>query len=118
MGLYVTIVTTPFTTILDDLDETAVVQLLATGCLAATYQDSPVTDYYVKQSPGRFEVGGSVVFPAPEGIAVRKNNAALFRAIQTAYQQLLLKWGSTSEALTAVTRRLPDAWCRLLPCSS
>lgn len=108
-------------------DQTAVVQLLATGRVVATYQDSPVTDYYVKQSPGRFEVGGSVVFPAPEGIAVRKNDSALFRAIQTAYQQvkaagtyqqLLLKWGLTSEGLTAVARRLNDVSCRFLPCSS
>src|ERR1051326_3236603 len=108
-------------------DQTAVIQLLASNRVVATYQDSPVTDYYVKQSPDQFEVGGSVVFPAPEGIAVRKNDAALFSAIQTAYQQvkaagtyhqLLLKWGLTDEELTAVARRLNEVSCRFLPCSS
>src|SRR5438067_2036598 len=76
-------------------------------------------EYIVKQSPGQFEVGGSVVFPSPEGIAVRKNEASLFSAIQRAYQQvktagtyrqLLLKWGLTNEELTAVDRRLKESY--------
>ena len=95
-------------------DQTAVIQLLVDKRVAATYQDSPVTDYYVKQNPDKFEAGGSVFATAPEGIAVRKNDASLFNAIQTAfnqlkaagaYHQLILKWGLTSEAISAVNRR-------------
>lgn len=90
-------------------DQTAVIQLLATKRAVATYQDAPVTDYYVKQSPDQFEVGGSVLSTGPEGIAVRKNDAAMLNALQTAYNQLkangtyhqlILKWGLTNEELT------------------
>jgi polar amino acid transport system substrate-binding protein len=96
-------------------DQTAVIQLLATHRVVATYQDSPVTDYYSKQNPGQFEVGGSVFAPGPEGIAVRKDASSLFNAIQTAYkqvkaagtyQQLITKWGLTNEELAAVDPRL------------
>ncbi len=99
-------------------DQTAVIQLLVNHRVAATYQDSPVTDYYTKQNPGQFEVGGSVVFAGPEGIVVRKNDPSMFNAIQTAfnqiktagtYHQLILKWGLTNEELAAVDRRLNDA---------
>ena len=96
-------------------DQTAVIQLLANNRVVATYQDSPVTDYYIKQNPSQFEVGGSVFGAGPEGIVVRKNDPSMFNAIQTAYNQLkaagtyhqlILKWGLTSEELTAVDRRL------------
>ncbi len=96
-------------------DQTAVVQLLATNRVVATYQDSPVTDYYAKQNPDKYEVGGSVFAQGPEGIAVRKNDSSMFNAIQTAYnqlkaagtyQQLILKWGLVNEQLSAVDRRL------------
>jgi polar amino acid transport system substrate-binding protein len=95
-------------------DQTAVIDLLTHHSVVATYQDSPVTDYFVKQDPGQFEVGGSVFAPAPEGIAVRKNASSLFNAIQTAYnqlksagtyQQLINKWGLANEELAAVDRR-------------
>ena len=96
-------------------DQTAVIQLLANNRVVATYQDSPVTDYYIKQNPGQFEGGGSVFDPGPEGIVVRKNDPSIFIAIQAAYNQLkaagtyhqlILKWGLTSEELTAIDRRL------------
>jgi polar amino acid transport system substrate-binding protein len=96
-------------------DQTAVIQLLATNRVVATYQDSPVTDYYIKENPGQFEAGGSVFDPGPEGIVVRKNDPSMFNAIQTSYNhlksagtyhQLILKWGLTSEEFTAVDRRL------------
>jgi len=105
----------PAITMIGLQDQTAVIQLLATNRVVATYQDSPVTDYYAKQNPGQFEAGGSVVFPGPEGIVVRKNDSSLFNAIQAAYNQLktagtyhqlILKWGLTNEELTAVDRRL------------
>ena len=96
-------------------DQTAVIQLLANNRVVATYQDSPVTDYYIKQNPSQFEVGGSVFGAGPEGIVMRKNDPSMFNAIQTAYNQLkaagtyhqlILKWGLTNEELTAVDRRL------------
>lgn len=90
-------------------DQTAVVQLLATNRVVATYQDSPVTDYYNKLNPGRFQVGGSVVNAAPEGIVIRKGDTSMFNAVQAAfnavksdgtYTQLINKWGLTSGAIS------------------
>jgi polar amino acid transport system substrate-binding protein len=66
--------------------QTDVIQLLATGRVVATYQDSPVTDYYNKINPGQFEVGGSVVDAAPYGITVRKGDTAMLTAMQKAFQ--------------------------------
>ncbi len=95
-------------------DQTAVVQLLATNRVVATYQDSPVTDYYIKQNPGQFEVGGSVVNAAPEGIVIRKGDTSMFNAVKAAfdslkadgtYKKLIDKWGLTSEAISLIDRR-------------
>ncbi len=108
----------PAITIIALQDQTAVIQLLATHRVVATYQDSPVTDYYSKQHPEQFEVGGPVVFAGPEGIAVRKNDPSTFNAIQTAYNhlkaagtyhQLILKWGLTNEEIAMIDRRLNAA---------
>ena len=96
-------------------DQTAVVQLLATNRVVATYQDSPVTDYYIKQNPGQFQVGGSVINAAPEGIVIRKGDTSMFTAVQTAfnglkadgtYKNLIDKWGLTSEAISMMDRRI------------
>jgi polar amino acid transport system substrate-binding protein len=82
-----------------------VVALLAEKRVAATYQDSPVTDYYIQQYPGQFTVGGSIIDAAPEGIAVRKGDTQMLIAMQTAfdvlkingtYHKLIVKWGLTS----------------------
>lgn len=90
-------------------NQTDVIQLLVTKRVVATYQDSPVTDYYNKLHPGQFSVGGSVVNAAPEGIVVRKGDTAMFNAIQTAFNQLkangtytslIQKWGLTNEAIS------------------
>lgn len=78
-------------------DQTAVVQLLVQGRVDATYQDSPVTDYYNSLNPGQFEVGGSVVNAAPEGIAVRKNDKSMFDAIQASFN--LMKSNGTYNSL-------------------
>lgn len=96
-------------------DQTAVVQLLATNRVDATYQDSPVTDYYILQNPGQFEVGGAVVNAAPEGIAVRKGDTSMLNAVQTAFNQLkaagtydalFKKWGlSDSQKMALMDRR-------------
>ena len=82
-------------------DQTAVIQLLINHRVDATYQDSPVTDYYIKQNPGQFEIGGTVVNAAAEGIAVRKGDASMLGAMQAAftavksdgtYDSLFAKW--------------------------
>ena len=95
-------------------DQTAVIQLLANHRVVATYQDSPLTDYYNKLNPGQFTVGGTVVNAGPEGIAVRKGDTSMFNAVQTAYNQLkasgayhslILKWGFTSEEISLIDRR-------------
>jgi polar amino acid transport system substrate-binding protein len=96
-------------------DQTAVIQLLASHRVVATYQDSPLTDYYNKLNPGQFTVGGSVVNAGPEGIAVRKGDTSMLNAVQTvfnqlkasgAYHSLILKWGFTSEELSVIDHRV------------
>ncbi|HEU5345131.1 MAG TPA: ABC transporter substrate-binding protein [Ktedonobacterales bacterium] len=100
----------PAITIVAMQDQNGVVQMLATNAVVATYQDSPVTDYYVKQQPDQYAVGGAVVFPAPEGIAVRKGDTAMAIAVEDAfdllkgagdYHKLIAKWGLASAELTA-----------------
>jgi len=95
-------------------DQTAVIQLLASNRVVATYQDSPLTDYYNKLNPGQFSVGGSVVNAGPEGIVVRKGNTSMFNAVQTAFNQLktsgvyhslIQKWGFTSEEISLIDRQ-------------
>ena len=66
-------------------DQTAVIQLLVNKRVDATYQDSPVTDYYIKQNPGQFEIGGTVVNTVPEGIAVRKGDTSMLNAMEAAF---------------------------------
>ena len=96
-------------------DQTAVVQLLANNSVVATYQDSPVTDYYIKLNPGQFETGGSVVNAGQEGIAIRKGDASMFNAVKAAFDQtkadgtyhsLILKWGLTNEEISMVDKRI------------
>jgi polar amino acid transport system substrate-binding protein len=96
-------------------DQTAVLQLMVNKRVDAIYQDSPVTDYYAKQNPGQFEVGGSVVGGGLEGIVIRKGDTSMFNAVKTAfgqlktdgtYHKLILKWGMTHEELTAVDPRV------------
>ena len=94
--------------------QTDVVQLLVNRRVVATYQDSPVTDYFNKLNPGMFEVGGSVVNAAQEGIAVRKGDTSMLNALQAAftsvktdgtYTKIVQQWGVTSGALAMVDRR-------------
>ncbi len=95
-------------------NQTDVIQLLATNRVVATYQDSPVTDYYIKLHPGQFAVGGSVIGAGPEGIVIRKGDTSMLTAVQTAFNQLkadgtyhklILNWGLTDEEITSVIDR-------------
>ncbi len=97
-------------------DQTAVIQLLANNRVVATYQDSPVTDYFIKQNPGHFDVGGSVANAGLEGIVIRKGDTSMFNAVQAAfnaiksdgtYRVIINKWGLTNEAISAIERRNP-----------
>jgi polar amino acid transport system substrate-binding protein len=97
--------------------QTAVIQLLATNRVVATYQDSPVTDYYLKMHSGQFDVGGSVINAAPEGIAVRKSDTSMLNAVKSAfnamksdgtYHTLIQKWGLTSGELSGSTSYMID----------
>lgn len=93
----------------------AVIQLLMNKQVVATYQDAPVTDYSIMQNPGRFEVGGPPINMNLEGIAIRKDDAATFKAVQAAftlvknngtYCALIKKWGLTSGVLTQNNHRI------------
>lgn len=95
-------------------NQTDVIQLLATNRVVATYQDSPVTDYYIQLHPGQFAVGGSVIGAGPEGIVVRKGDTSMFTAVQTAFNQLkadgtyhslIIKWNLADEELTSFIDR-------------
>jgi polar amino acid transport system substrate-binding protein len=95
-------------------NQTDVIQLLATNRVVATYQDSPVTDYYNKLHPGQFQVGGSVINAAPEGIVVRKGDTSMYNAVNAAFQQLrsdgtyhslIVKWGLLTGELTSMIER-------------
>lgn len=95
-------------------NQTDVINLLATNRVVATYQDSPVTDYYIKLNPGKFTVGGSVINAGPEGIVVRKGDTSMFNAVNTAFQQLrsngtyqnlINKWNLSDEELKSMIDR-------------
>jgi polar amino acid transport system substrate-binding protein len=77
--------------------QTEVIQLLVNNRVDATFQDSPVTDYYLKLNPGRFEIGGSIINAAPEGISVRKGDTSMFTAVQDAFKAV--KTNGTYDAL-------------------
>jgi polar amino acid transport system substrate-binding protein len=81
--------------------EDQVIQALQNGSVDATYQDSPVSGYYNNKAGGTFlEI--TTISPAPEGIVVRKDNAAFESAIKTVlkamqsdgtYDSILKNWG-------------------------
>ena len=91
--------------------QTDVVQQLVSGRVDATYQDSPVTDYFLGLNTGKVDQGPVTVAPAPEGIFVRKDNAALETALTKAlsdmradgtYKKILDKWHVTVDAFPAL----------------
>ena len=103
----------PSIQVLVSQDQMAVVQLLLNKHVVASYQDAPVTDYFIKQYPGHFEVGGPIINANLEGIAIRKDDTATFKAVQAAftlvkadgtYCSLIKKWGLTSGVLTQNNR--------------
>ncbi len=82
--------------------ENDVILQVVNGNADASYQDQPVTDYYISKNPGKTESGGITVSPAPQGIVMRKDNAPLETAITNAlqamrsdgtYLKILTNWG-------------------------
>jgi polar amino acid transport system substrate-binding protein len=81
--------------------DTDAVQKLKIGAVDAAMDDSPVAAFYVSQDPTSFDLGGTPVQSAPEGIAVDPTNKEVLLAIQQAmlaifadgtYHKLLVKW--------------------------
>jgi len=88
-------------------DENLVILQVVNGAADASYQDSPVTSYYVSQHPEKLEIGPVTVSPSPEGIVMRKDNKALEDAVTAAlaamrtdgtYLRILKHWGEETGA--------------------
>jgi ABC-type amino acid transport substrate-binding protein len=91
-----------------------VVQLLKDRRVVATYQASATSDYFIKLNPGYFAVGGPIYKTGLEGIAINKDNTALYQAMQATlermktdmtYQHLVQKWGLVNEEIAGVDHR-------------
>jgi polar amino acid transport system substrate-binding protein len=85
--------------------DTEALEQLRKGTVDLHFTDSPVAAYEVKQEPTALQVVSPVLEVAPEGIAVRKDDAEMLNAIQQAfkaiendgtYDRLLKKWGVAS----------------------
>ena len=92
-------------------DQSVVVQQIVSGSADASFQDSPVSGYYVSLNQGKVVQGPVPNDPnaavSPEGIVVRKDNAPFENAVKTAlatirsngdYKNILTKWGQLSGA--------------------
>jgi polar amino acid transport system substrate-binding protein len=55
---------------------------LLNGSADASFQDSPVSAYYVKLNAGKLDQVANLISPAPEGIVVRNDNAPFENAIK------------------------------------
>ena len=94
-------------TIVNNDDQGLVVQQVLNGRADATYQDEPVTIYYVFLNKSKLENGPRTVAPSPQGIVVRKDNKPLEDAITAAlcstqkdgtYKRILESWQASGEA--------------------
>jgi polar amino acid transport system substrate-binding protein len=95
--------------ILHFADQSVVVQQIVSGSADASYQDSPVSGYYVTQNSGKVEQGPVPTDqqPSPQGIVVRKDNAPFENAVKAAldairtdgtYKSILTQWGQLDSA--------------------
>jgi polar amino acid transport system substrate-binding protein len=81
---------------------------LSSGRAQVSMADSPVADYQVKLSDGKFKLVGTPYGTAPYGIAVPKNSGLaqpLLTALKAliadgSYQKILAKWGVQDGAIT------------------
>lgn len=92
-------------------DQAVVVLQVVNGSADASFQDSPVSGYYVEQNAGKVVAGpipnDANATVAPEGIVVRKDNQPFEDAVKAAlasmrtdgsYASILAKWGQTTGA--------------------
>ncbi len=99
--------------------EEDVINDVINGRAVASYQDQPVTDYYLSLHPGKLERGYLTAGSSgTEGIVVRKDNAALEQSLKTAlnnmvqdgtYQRIMAAWGQTQLACLALPGGCPPA---------
>lgn len=94
-------------TVVSNDDQTIVVQQVLNGRADASYQDQPVTGYYVSLHKTQLEDAGVTVQPSPEGLVMRKDNPDLETAIKAAldsmradgtYLRILTQWGEQNLA--------------------
>jgi polar amino acid transport system substrate-binding protein len=62
--------------------DTDAANALKTGRVDAYFGDAPVVAYYISQDPSSFAFGGNPVNPIPVGIAVRKSDKDLSKALK------------------------------------
>jgi polar amino acid transport system substrate-binding protein len=91
----------PITLVSND-DQGVVVDQVLNGRADASYQDQPVTDYYVSLHKSQLVDSGITIQPSPEGIVMRSDNTALESAMKSAlasmrsdgtYLRILTGWG-------------------------
>ena len=61
---------------------------LKKGNVEIHFTDSPVAAYEVQKDPSNLKISGGIIEVAPEGIALRKNDAALADPVTAAFNQI------------------------------
>jgi polar amino acid transport system substrate-binding protein len=88
--------------------DTDAANALKTGKVDAYFGDAPVVANYVSKDPKSFTFGGAAVNPIPVGIAIRKDDTGLQKAIKQGVDKMyadgsmtkiLGKWKMSSTAL-------------------
>lgn len=77
---------------------------VSSGRAQLGFADTPVADYQVKKSQGKFKLVGAAYAPAPYGLAIAKSTkltsaihaAVLYLVKHGTYGQIFKKWGLTS----------------------
>lgn len=101
-------------TVMSETSEAGVIKLLQQGTVQATYQDTPVANYYMGLNQGQFVAVAIVSNTPDEGIVIRKGDNVMLKAVQTAFNQLkqdktysklITMWGLTQEELAVIDRR-------------
>ena len=101
-------------TIMQETSEAGVIQLLLQGKVDATYQDTPVANYYNGLNQGKFVAVAIISNTPEEGIVIRKGDTLILNAVQAAfnqlkqdgiYESLITKWNLTNEAIAVIDQR-------------
>jgi polar amino acid transport system substrate-binding protein len=90
---------------------------VSSGRAQLGFADTPVADYQVKQSGGKFKIVGAAYAPAPYGIAISKSSgltnavhaALLYLQKHGTYQSIFKKWGLTGSEVTASGMKINGA---------